>query len=73
MAAPLAYTLGPERGTDVSQYPLGFPVFLAAADLVDRELGVYVVPPLFAGWLVWCTFLLGRRLAGPWAADRPRA
>lgn len=67
MAAPLAFTLGPTRGTDVSVYPLGFPVFLAVADKVDRELGVYVVPPIFAGLLVWCTFLLGRRLAGAWA------
>lgn len=67
VAAPLSYVTGPHRGTDVNMYPLGFPVILAAADLLDREIGVYLVPPIFAGLLVWFTFQLGRRLAGPWA------
>ena len=53
-------------GTDISIYPLGFPVFLAAADLVNPEFGVYLVPPIFLGVLVLATFAIASRLAGPW-------
>jgi hypothetical protein len=39
MGSPLAYRPGATPGTDVSEYPLGLPVFLAAAMAVGGELG----------------------------------
>lgn len=60
LGVPLGHTPAAIRGTYVTGYPLGFPILLAAGDLVDRDLGVYVVTPLFAGLLVIATFFLAR-------------
>ena len=57
--SPLGNRPGPIDGTSVSMYPLGYPLLLAAA-LTFGWLGPYLVAPLSAGVLAWCTFLLGR-------------
>lgn len=67
MGSPLAYRPGAIKGTDVQEYPLGLPVFIAASMAVMGEWGAYVVGPLFAALLAWCTYGLGTVLAGPWA------
>jgi hypothetical protein len=67
MGSPLAYRPGAIKGTDVVEYPLGIPVFIAAATSVAGELGAHLVSPLSAALLAWCLFGLGRALAGPWA------
>src|SRR5690606_16450730 len=43
------------------------PVLLATALKLGGPLAVYVVGPLLAGLLAWCAYLLGAKLAGPWA------
>ena len=67
LEAPMAHHPGLTRGTTVSDFPLGFPVLMAAAIRIGGELAPYVVPPLFAGVLGWCAYVLGSTLAGRWA------
>ena len=67
LEAPMGHHPGLTRGTTVPDYPLGFPVLMAAAIRIGGELAPYVVPPLFAGVLGWCAYVLGSTLAGPWA------
>jgi hypothetical protein len=53
------------QGRRFSKYPLGWPILLA----VGVGLGVRgLVNPLLAGLGVWLIYLLGRRLAGPFAS-----
>ncbi len=66
-ASPVAYRPALIRGADVSVYPLGFPVFSAAAVAGMGPLGAYLAAPLFGVLLAWCTFALARSLAGNWA------
>ena len=66
--APLGYR--PARrigliGGIVPTYPPGLPMVMALARLVAGPGAVYYVVPLLAGLAAWCTFLLGRRIAGP--------
>lgn len=63
-ASPVAYRPGTIDGTDVPIYPLGLPVFLAAARSVGGPLAPFVVAPFFAAVLTWCAFLVGRACAG---------
>jgi hypothetical protein len=65
VVAPHGFRAGVVSGTDVSQYPLGYPVLMAAAIRVGGDLAPYLVAPLCAGLLVWCTYLLGTRAGGP--------
>jgi asparagine N-glycosylation enzyme membrane subunit Stt3 len=65
--APLGYR--PARrvglpGGIVPTYPPGLPIAMAAFRLVAGRGAVYFVVPLLAALTVWCTYLLGRRLAG---------
>ena len=64
-AAPVAYRPGLIAGTDISVYPLGYPVVAAAFLAIAGPLAVFVVAPLAAGLLAWCTFVVARHLAGP--------
>ncbi len=64
---PYGFRLGVLAGTEVGTYPLGLPVLMAAAIRVGGELAAYLVPPLCAGLLVWCVFVLATWLAGEWA------
>ena len=63
--APLGYRPGPEPHTMVPTYAPGLPLMMAAA-LVLGDCGPFLVVPLCAALVVWLTFLLGRRTAGPW-------
>jgi hypothetical protein len=67
MLAPLGYR--PARrigviGGIVPTYPPGLPMLMAVARLAFGPGAVYFVVPLLTGLAVWCTFLLGRRIAG---------
>jgi hypothetical protein len=64
---PLGHSLGPTRGTFTGGYPLGYPVLLGAAIKMGGPLAAHMVSPLLAGVLAWSAFVLGRRLASPWA------
>jgi hypothetical protein len=64
---PLGYVPGPHPHTMVPAYAPGLPLMMAAARVVLGACGPFLVVPLCAALLVWLTFLLGRRTAGPWA------
>lgn len=68
VTAPIGQRPGAVRGTNVTEYPLGLPLLMAAALGVAGEFGPYLIPPLSAGLLVLCTYGIARRLAGPWHA-----
>ena len=61
--APLGYRPAPGDAAIVPTYPPGLPLIMAAVTAIAGACGPYVVVPLFAGLLVWMTFLLGRRVA----------
>lgn len=63
--APFGYRPGPQPHTTVPTYAPGLPLMMAAA-LVLGDCGPFLVVPLCAALVVWLTFLLGRRTAGPW-------
>jgi hypothetical protein len=63
-ASPLGYRPALDPGASVPTYSPGLPLLMAAA-LPFGSDAVYVVVPLLGGLAVWCTFLIGRRLAGP--------
>ena len=67
MGSPLAYRPGAIAGTDVVEYPLGLPVFLAASMAVAGEMGAYIFGPLMAGVLAMATYGVAATLGGPWA------
>jgi hypothetical protein len=65
---PLGHVQGPIKGTITGQYPLGYPLLIATALRISGDpLSPHLVSPLLAGVLVWCAFVLGRRMATPWA------
>ena len=47
--------------------PPGLAVAMAGAEFVAGSHGATAIVPLCAGLVAWCAFLVGRRLAGPWA------
>lgn len=63
--APLGYRPGLQPHTIVPTYAPGLPLMMAAF-LVFGACGPYLVVPLCAALVVWLTFVLGRRVAGPW-------
>ena len=65
---PLGHVQGPVKGTITGQYPLGYPLLIAAAlKFSDSALTPHLVSPLLAALLVWCAFLLGRHMTSAWA------
>ncbi len=66
VAVPLGFRPGLPSGTDVSEYPAGLPLLMAAALRLAGEAGPYLVSPLCFGVLIWCAFGLARRLGGAW-------
>lgn len=64
--APLGYSPAPPPHTMAPIYAPGLPLLMAAATVLGA-CGPFLVVPLLAGLTVWLTFLLGRRMAGPWA------
>jgi hypothetical protein len=67
VGSPLGYRPGATPGTDVVEYPLGLPVFLAASMGVGGEQAAYLFGPLMAGVLALATYGVGAAIAGPWA------
>jgi hypothetical protein len=67
VGSPLGYRPGAVAGTDVVEYPLGLPVFLAACMAVGGELAAYVFGPFMAGVLALATYGVAAAAAGPWA------
>jgi hypothetical protein len=63
-ASPVAYRPALISGADISVYPLGLPVLFAAAASIGGSLAPFVVAPVFAALLTWCTFLIARSHAG---------
>jgi MFS family permease len=66
MGSPLGYRPGAIKGTDVGEYPLGLPVFLAACMALGGELGAYVFGPVMAGVLALATYGVGAAIGAPW-------
>ncbi len=67
VGSPLGYRPGAVPGTDVVEYPLGLPVFLAACMAVGGELAAYAFGPFMAGVLALATYGVAAAAAGPWA------
>jgi hypothetical protein len=66
-ASPVGFRPGPAAGTDVSIYPLGYPLLVAAAVAVGGATAAYLVVPACAAILVWSTYAVGAAAAGPTA------
>jgi hypothetical protein len=66
MGSPLGYRPGAIKGTDVGEYPLGLPVFLAACMAAGGELAAYVFGPIMAGVLALATYGVGAAMGVPW-------
>lgn len=62
--SPLGFRPGRERGTEVVEYPLGYPVVIAAATALAGPWAAYLVAPLMHAMLVWSAFALATRMAG---------
>lgn len=54
-------------GTDVSEYPPGLPILMAAGVRLAGDAGAFLVAPIAAGITVLCAYALGQALAGTWA------
>jgi hypothetical protein len=67
MQIPLGYHEGPRPHTMVPIYAPGLPLLMAIGTLVAGPCGPFLVVPVCAGVLVWVTFVLARRAAGPGA------
>jgi hypothetical protein len=63
--APLAYRPAQQPGAIVPVYAPGLPVFMAIAQFLVGQCGVYLVVPLFGAWLVWTTYRLGVLMWSP--------
>jgi hypothetical protein len=63
-SSPLGYRPGPQPNAIVPTYPPGLPLHFALAGALAGEWGERTVVPLLGALGIWCTFLLGRRLAG---------
>jgi hypothetical protein len=63
--APLGYRLATTPGSIVPTYASGFPLLMALASAIAGPSAVYYVVPVCSGMLVWLTYLLADRIAGP--------
>lgn len=66
--SPLGYRPSPGGDGIVPTYAPGLPMMMAVALGIAGPRGPYLVVPIFAGLIVWSTFALGRRIAGPTVA-----
>lgn len=62
--SPLGFRPALVSGAELTEYPLGYPVLIAAATAALGELGAYLVAPLMHALLAWSTFAIARRLGG---------
>lgn len=62
--SPLGYRPGLQPSEIVPTYPPGLPLHFAVAGALAGQWGERTVVPLLGALGIWCTFLLGRRLAG---------
>jgi hypothetical protein len=63
---PAGHTEVPgQPGRFVAICPAGYPVLLAAAKIVGGREAMFWITPVMSALVVWLTFLLGKRLAGP--------
>jgi hypothetical protein len=60
--SPLGFRPARERGAEVVEYPLGFPVLIAAATTLGGAWAAYVVAPLMHAVLAWSVFFIARRV-----------
>ncbi len=65
LLAPLGYRATADGSTMAPTYSPGFPIVLAVFERFAGRDSVFWVVPLFAGVLVWATYLLGARLYNP--------
>jgi len=66
--APSGFAPGPgPDGGSVPLCPAGLAVAMAAAARIAGDAAIFAVVPLMGLLAVWCTWLLGSRLAGPGA------
>jgi hypothetical protein len=65
--SPLGYRPAVDRTTIAPTYSPGLPMVMAVFERVAGRDAVFWVVPLLGGVLVWTTYLLGRRAAGPLA------
>jgi hypothetical protein len=63
---PLGYILSADHETIVPTYSPGLPMVMAVFELLFGGAAVFWVVPLLGGLAVGSTYLLGRRVAGPW-------
>jgi hypothetical protein len=66
-AAPTGYAVDATHTNLVPSYSPGLPLAMAAFERIGGRNAVFYVVPLFGSLTVWATYVLGRRLAGPWA------
>jgi 4-amino-4-deoxy-L-arabinose transferase-like glycosyltransferase len=64
--APLAHRPSPDGTTIVPVVSPGLPMVMGLFQAIGGRDAVFVVVPLMAGVAIVATYLLGRRLAGPW-------
>lgn len=62
--SPLGFRIAQTTGAEVVEYPLGYPVLIAAATAVGGPYAAYLVAPLMHAVLVWSAFAVARRLSG---------
>lgn len=60
----LGFRWATTRGAEVVEYPLGYPVLIAAATALGGAYAAYLVAPLMHAALVAAAFAIGRRLSG---------
>ena len=67
MQIPLGYHEGHRPHTMVPTYAPGLPLLMAIGIALAGDCGPFLVVPVCAALLVWSTFILARRAAGPTA------
>ncbi len=63
----MGFRPGREPGTDVSIYPQGYPVLIAAAWALAGEWAAYLVVPALTAVLVWSAAKVASAMGGAWA------
>lgn len=64
---PSGFAPSPDgSGASVPLCPAGLSLVMAAALKLGGNQALFLVVPLLGALAVWCTFVLGRRMAGPW-------